>query len=152
VKTIDSLPEIYGIRRFITAFTRAPHLSLSWETPIQYTPQQAITPRSILILSTHLRLVPVAFQPIIYTSSSSTPLVLHARPSHTSRLEYSNYAWESTNYEYPRYAVFSILPSLNLSSVQISSLAPCSRTLSAYVPPSMSEIKFHTHTKPQAKL
>ena len=35
---------------------------------------------------------------------------------------------------------------------QISSSAPCSRTPSAYIPPSTWEAKFHTHTKQQATL
>ena len=35
---------------------------------------------------------------------------------------------------------------------QILSSAPYSQTPSAYVPPSMSATKFHTHTKQQAKL
>ena len=39
----------YGIRRFITEFTRAHHLSLSWARSIQST-----YGRSILILSSHL--------------------------------------------------------------------------------------------------
>jgi hypothetical protein len=42
---------------------------------------------------------------------------------------------KSTNHEAPRYAIFSILPSPHLSSVQISSSAPCSQTPSVSSPP-----------------
>jgi hypothetical protein len=49
-------PAFYGTRRFITAFTRALHLSLSWARPIQPTPPQPISKRPILILSVYLRL------------------------------------------------------------------------------------------------
>jgi hypothetical protein len=48
VKPLDSFPAFYGTRRFITAFTRAVHLSLSWARPIQSTPPHSISPRSIL--------------------------------------------------------------------------------------------------------
>jgi hypothetical protein len=56
VRQLDSFPEFYGTRRFITEFTRTLHLSLSWARPIQCTPPHPISLRSILILSTHLRL------------------------------------------------------------------------------------------------
>ena len=46
----------YGTRRFITAFTSARHLSLSWARTIQFMPPHSISWRSILILSSHLRL------------------------------------------------------------------------------------------------
>ena len=47
---------LYGTRRFITAFTSARHLSLSWASSIQSIPPHPTTWRFILILSAHLRL------------------------------------------------------------------------------------------------
>jgi hypothetical protein len=55
------------------------------------------------------------------------------------------YFAERTNHEALLYAVFSILVSLHLSSVQIFSSAPCSRTPSVYIPLLLSGTKFHTH-------
>jgi hypothetical protein len=49
-------PAFYGTRRFNTVFTRALHWSLSWAILIQSTPSHPMSLRSILILSTHLRL------------------------------------------------------------------------------------------------
>jgi len=46
----------HGTRRFITAITRVRHLSLSWASPIQSIYPHPNSWRSILILSTHLRL------------------------------------------------------------------------------------------------
>jgi hypothetical protein len=56
---------------------------------------------------------------------------------------------EEYSYEAPHYAVFSNLPLLHLSPVQIRvfSSVPCSQTPSAYVPPLMSETKFHAQAK-----
>ena len=45
-----------GTRRFITALTSVLHLSLSWASPIQSIYPHPTSWRSILILSTHLRL------------------------------------------------------------------------------------------------
>jgi hypothetical protein len=64
-------------------FTRALHWSLSWAASIQSTPSHPISLRSILILSTHVFVFLVvsfllAFPPIFYMHSSSTPFVLHA--------------------------------------------------------------------------
>jgi hypothetical protein len=49
-------PACYGTRRFLTAFTSARHLSLSWASPIQSTHQHPTSWKSILILSSHLGL------------------------------------------------------------------------------------------------
>ena len=53
---VKKFPAFYGTRRFITAFTSARHLSLSWSSSIQSMPPQPTSWRSILILSSHLRL------------------------------------------------------------------------------------------------
>jgi hypothetical protein len=52
----QELPEFYGTRRFIAVFTRAVHWSLFWARSNQSIPSHPISLRSILILSTHLRL------------------------------------------------------------------------------------------------
>jgi hypothetical protein len=56
VKPLDSFPAFHGTRRFNTEFTRALHLFLFWARPIQSTSPHPTSPRSSLILSTHLRL------------------------------------------------------------------------------------------------
>ena len=53
---LKKFPEFYGTRRFITAFTSARHLSLSCASSIQSIPPYPTSWRSILILSSHLRL------------------------------------------------------------------------------------------------
>jgi len=54
--TVKKFPPVYGTRRFITAFTSARHLSLSWAISIHSMLSHPISWRSILILSSHLRL------------------------------------------------------------------------------------------------
>jgi hypothetical protein len=54
VQPLDSFPAFYGAWRFITTFTRAPHLCQSWARPIQTKLPIPISTRSILMSSTHL--------------------------------------------------------------------------------------------------
>ena len=56
---VKKFPAFYGTRRFITAVTSARHLSLSWASSIQSIPPHLTSWRSILILSSHLRLGPM---------------------------------------------------------------------------------------------
>jgi hypothetical protein len=56
LRPLDSSAAFHGTRRFNTEFTRGLHLFLSLARPIQSTPPHPTSPRSILILPTHLRL------------------------------------------------------------------------------------------------
>ena len=55
-KLVKKFPTVYGTWRFITTFTTARHLSLFWASWIQSIPPHPTARRSILILSSHLRL------------------------------------------------------------------------------------------------
>ena len=56
LQLVKKFPAFRGTRRFITALTSVRHLSLSWASPIQFIFPHPTSWRSILILSTHLRL------------------------------------------------------------------------------------------------
>ena len=56
LQLVQKFPAFHGTRRFITALTSLHHLSLSWVSPIQSIYPHPTSWRSILILSTHLRL------------------------------------------------------------------------------------------------
>ena len=56
LQLVKKLPAFHGTRRFITALTSVRHLSLSWTSPVQSIYPYPISWRSVLILSTHLRL------------------------------------------------------------------------------------------------
>jgi hypothetical protein len=61
---VKKLPAFYGTRIFITLFTTARHWSLPWVSCIQSTPSHSASLKSILILSSHLRLgLPSGFAP-----------------------------------------------------------------------------------------
>ena len=56
LQLVKKFPAFHGTWRFITALTSVHHLSLSWASPIQSIYPHPTSCRSILILSTHLRL------------------------------------------------------------------------------------------------
>ena len=56
LQLVKKFPAFHGTQRFITARTSARHLSLSCVSPIQSIYPHPTSWRSILILSTHLRL------------------------------------------------------------------------------------------------
>ena len=82
----QEIPRNYGTWRSITAFTRASHLSLSWSSSIQSVLPQPTSWRSILILSSQLRLglpsvlFPSGFPTRTLHTPLLSPIVLHAPP------------------------------------------------------------------------
>ena len=109
LQLVKKFPAIHGTPRFITALTSVCHLSLSWPSPIQSIHPHPTSWRSILILSTHLRLgLPVvSFPPVSpprpYTLPSPHPYASHAQPiSFFSILSLAQYWVRSTNHLAPR--------------------------------------------------
>jgi hypothetical protein len=155
---LRNFPAFYGTWRFITVFTKVLHWSLSWATSTQPIPLHPIPLRSFLILSTHLRLgllsglFPSGFPANILYAFLFSPT--HATcPAYRILLVLVILIIlaKSTSYGAPHYAVFSNLPSLHLSSVQIFSSAPCSQTTSVCVLTLMLETKFRNHREPQTE-
>ena len=56
LQLVKKFHTFHGTRSFITALTRVRHLFLSWASPIQSIYPHPTSWRSVLILSTHLRL------------------------------------------------------------------------------------------------
>ena len=86
LQLVKKLPAFHGTRRFITALTSVRHLSLSWASPIQSIYPHTTSWRSILILSTHLRLglpnglLPSSFPTKILYTPSPHPYAPHVQP------------------------------------------------------------------------
>ena len=113
LQLVKKFPAFYGTRRFLTAHTRARHLSLSWASPIQSSYPNPTSWRSILILSSHLRLgLPSGLLPSGFpTSTLYTPLhhTGHMpRRSHSSRFYHPHdIGWWVQNFQLPK-AVYMV--------------------------------------------
>jgi hypothetical protein len=90
----------YRTRRFITVFTGALHWSLSWARSIQSILPHPISLRSILVLSSYLRLgLPSGLFPsgfptnILYAFLFSPHACCTPFLSHFSSFDHSNYIW-----------------------------------------------------------
>ena len=93
LQLVTKFPAFYGTRKFITAFTSAHHLSLSWASSIQSMPPHPTYWRSILILSSHLHLsLPSGlFSASFPTKTLYTPLFSPIRgtcPAHLILLDF----------------------------------------------------------------
>ena len=111
----QDIPRIYGTRRFINTFTTASQLSLSSARSIQSIPPHPTSWRSILILSSHLRLGLSSglFPWRLPTKTRFASLLSHTRatfPTHLILLHLSLkwYLVRRAVHEAPRYVVFSI--------------------------------------------
>ena len=71
LKLVKKFPAFHGTRRFINALTSVRHLPLYWANPIQSIYPHPTSWRSILILSTHLRLgLPSGLHPSGFPSNT----------------------------------------------------------------------------------
>ena len=84
LQLVKKFPTFHGTRRFITALTSVRHLPLSWASPIQSIYPHPTSWRSVLILSTHLRLgLPSGLFPSgVPTNTLYTPLSSPIRATH----------------------------------------------------------------------
>ena len=113
LQLVKKFPAFYGTRRFLTALTSAHHLSLSWASPIQSSYTNPTSWRSILILSSHLRLgLPSGLFPSGFpTSTLYTPLPspMGHNTRHYYRTNLSLYKYWKRNVNIMQYIRFAVI-------------------------------------------
>jgi hypothetical protein len=140
VVPLPSFQKLYLTRRFITVFTGFLHWSLSWDRRIHFIPPHSISLRSILILSPPLHLcLHSGFVPWGFPTK-----ILHA------------FLFPAMRATCPVHFILLNLTILIISGEEYkiwsSSLYRFLRHTRVLFNQSMSETKFHTHTKLQEKL
>jgi hypothetical protein len=146
---LKTFPAFFTYLRFITIFTRARQLSLSWITPFQYTPHH-FSWIYISILSSHTRPgVKSGLLPSSFSIKTPYTLLYPMRPTCPAHLILLNLIarlnmWNA-NHEPPHYEVFSNPLLLLPSYTQISSSASNFPKPSAYFSPLVWHAKFYTN-------
>ena len=119
---LKKFPTFYGTQTFISAFTSACHLQLSWASSIQSIPSHPTSWRSILILSSHLCLgLPSGIFPSGFpTKTQNKPLPSPIRatcPAHLILLDFITRTILGEEYRSLSYSLCSFLHSPVTSSL-----------------------------------
>jgi len=152
---VKKFPALYGTRRFITAFTSARRLSLSWARSIQSIPPYPISWTSISIISSHLRLgLPSGLFPSGYpTKTLCTPLLSPIRatcPAHLILLDFITWRilgeqYRSLSSSLRSFLHYSVTSSLLSPNILLNTLF--SNTLSLRTSPSVSDQVPHPYKR-----
>jgi hypothetical protein len=154
---VKNFPTCYGTRSFITVFTRSRHWFLSWARSIQSIPPHCFSLRSVLILSSHLRLpsglFPSCFATKIPYAFSFRHTCCIPYPPRSPWLDHSNYNLRRV--QFMKLNIMQLSPT-SYHFIPLRSKYypqhPILKHLRFMFFPSCQETKFHTHTKLQAKL